>query len=116
MGSKAVKTDLDANLMANLICEEVLKEYKYGEELGDVLMTSANKNLREIDSMQEFSINLLKQIEQNKFTVVEPKKAKVLSIEDKLADINKGIALDISKPLHDMFDQMSEYICDALAG
>lgn len=116
MRSKTENAALDSNLMSNLICEEVLREYKYGEELGDILMSTANKNLHKIDAIQDFSMNLLKQIEQNKFTVIEPQKAKVVSIDDKLAEIHKDITFDISQPIHEMFDQMSDFVCDALAG
>ena len=115
MRSQTENTALDANLMSNLICKEIIREYKYGEKLGDTLLSTATKNMHRLDAVQDFSINLLKQIEQNQFTVVEPQKAKVVSIDDKLAAINKEITFDISKPIHDMFDQMSDYVCDALA-
>ena len=116
MRSQTEKTALDANLMSNLIYKEIIREYEYGEELGDTLLSTAAKNMQMVDAVQDFSINLLKQIEQNQFTVVEPQKAKVVSIDDKLAQINKEITFDISKPIHDMFDRMSDYVCDALAG
>jgi len=116
MGSKTENTILDANLMSNIICDEILKEQNYGQELGDILMVSATKNLQQIDAMHDFSINLLKQIAKNEFTTPEPAKTKVVSIEDKINAIQKEITFDISRPIHDMFEEMSGFVCDALAG
>ena len=116
MSSRTEKAALDANLMSNLICEEIFRETEFGRDLGDTLLASASKNLRMVDAMQEFSINLMKQIEENKFTAVEPQKPKkALSIDDKLNQIQKEITFDISRPIHDMFEEMSGIVCEAFA-
>lgn len=116
MSSRTENAALDANLMSNLICEEIFRETEFGRDLGDTLLASASKNLRMVDAMQDFSINLIKQIEENKFTVSEPPKAKALSIDDKLNQIQKEITFDISRPIHDMFEEMSGIVCEAFSG
>ena len=115
MSSKTENAVLNVNLMSNMICDEILKEQNYGQELGDILMVSATKNLQQIDAMHDFSINLLKQTVNNEFTPPAPE-TKVLSIEDKIDAIQKEIVFDISRPIHDMFEEMTDFVCDALVG
>lgn len=113
MKSNMEIASIDANLMSNLICEEVFGEYLFGEELGTALLVSASKNLQHIEAMQDFSINMLKKIARNEFTKIEQPKTR--TIDDKLNEINKEIIFDISRPIQDMFEEMSGFVCEALA-
>lgn len=107
---------LDTNLISNEICNEILQEECYGQELGEMLMVSATKNLLQIDAMKDFSINLLRQIAENDFATPQvASKTKVVSIDEKINALHKDVGFDINVPIHDMFETMSDFVCDALA-
>lgn len=108
------EASFDANLMSNLIYEEIFQDFDYGEELGTVLFDTAVNNLASVNTMREFSINMMKQIEFNGLKTDKPEKIKAVSVEDKINAIQKDIAADITKPIQNMFDDMSVFVCQAL--
>lgn len=115
MSSKMKKeASVDANLMSNLIYEEIFQEFDYGDELGAALFNSAVNNLASVNAMREFSVNMMKKTELNDFASVKSEKIKAKSVEDKINEIQKDIAADIAKPIQNMFDDMSGFVCQAL--
>ena len=108
------KASVDANLMSNLIYEEIFREFDYGEELGTVLLDTAVNNLASVNAIREFSINMMKHIEFNGLKADKPEKIRDVSVEDKINTIQKDIAADITKPIQDMFEDMSGFVCQTL--
>ena len=110
-------TEVDSNIVANGIMYE-LADVEKMERMLNFELSSAD--LFKIDSAilsslkntQDFSRDLLEQLENGKFETVSIKPPK--SLEAEIQDIQQEAMFDITLPLQEMFDQMNEIIVDVL--
>lgn len=123
---KSQKTNasaLDTIEISNLILDEVIDadliDY-INKPLDTVdLVRIDNANMWMIQDTVDFSEAMLEEFglarTEVKDLVVEPPKAKVISIEDKIGDIQKEVMADITAPLQNMFDDILVYVTKELA-
>lgn len=108
---------MDCNTLANGIMSE-LKDIDAIEEFMSSKLSSAdlfridNAILSSLRDTTDFSRDLLKQLENGKFTevIAEPPK----SIDSELTNIQKDVMSDITQPLQTLFDDMFDYVVDVL--
>lgn len=118
MDSKLEKvTVTDSNMLANEIMNEIIDidkmERTYETELSSADLFKIDcAILSSLKKTQDFSRDLLKQLENGKFEEVlekPPKKADIMK------DIQKNTMLDIVYPLQEMFDSLSEIVLEKIA-
>lgn len=111
----------DCNTVANGIMRDINDIDKIERMLSSEL---SSEDLFRIDSAilaslrntTDFSRDLLHQLEQNTFEQPIAKKIKPAKILDKeLANIQKQTMVDITLPLQNMFDEMANYVSEAIA-
>jgi len=110
-------TVIDSNEIANGIMMDIIDVDRMERMLGSRL---SSEDLFRIDcailsslrNTQDFSRDLLEQLEAGKFEMIAT--APLKSDECDLQDIQKETIMDITMPLHDMFDEMAEYVVGAL--
>ncbi len=111
----------DCNTVANGIMRDINDIDKMERMLSSEL---SSEDLFRIDSAilaslrntTDFSRDLLHQLEQNTFEQPIAKEIKPAKILDKeLANIQKQTMVDITLPLQNMFDEMANYVSEAIA-
>lgn len=111
----------DCNTVANGIMRDINDIDKMERMLSSEL---SSEDLFRIDSAilaslrntTDFSRDLLHQLEQNTFEQPIAKEIKTAKVLDKeLANIQKQTMVDITLPLQNMFDEMANYISEAIA-
>lgn len=111
----------DCNTVANGIMLDINDIDKMERMLSSEL---SSEDLFRIDSAilaslrntTDFSRDLLHQLEQNTFEQPIAKEIKPAKILDKeLANIQKQTMVDITLPLQNMFDEMANYVSEAIA-
>lgn len=117
MGSKIENvTKLDSNALAN----EVMHDLADIEQMESMLeMELSSEELFRIDcailsslrDTQDFSRDLLSKLEEKIFDEKAPPK----EFDDTLKKLQQDTLLDIVFPIQQMFDQMEDYIVDAMA-
>ena len=111
----------DCNTVANGIMRDINDIDKMERMLSSEL---SSEDLLRIDSAilaslrntTDFSRDLLHQLEQNTFEQPIAKEIKPAKTLDKeLANIQKQTMVDITLPLQNMFDEMANYVSEAIA-
>lgn len=111
----------DCNTVANGIMRDINDIDKMERMLSSEL---SSEDLFRIDSAilaslrntTDFSRDLLHQLEQNTFEQPIAKEIKPAKILDKeLANIQKQTMVDITLPLQNMFEEMANYVSEAIA-
>ena len=111
----------DCNTVANGIMRDINDIDKMERMLSSEL---SSEDLFRIDSAilaslrntTDFSRDLLHQLEQNSFKQPIAKEIKPAKTLDKeLANIQKQTMVDITLPLQNMFDEMANYVSEAIA-
>ena len=111
----------DCNTVANGIMRDINDIDKMERMLSSEL---SSEDLFRIDSAilaslrntTDFSRDLLHQLEQNTFEQLIAKEIKPAKTLDKeLANIQKQTMVDITLPLQNMFDEMANYVSEAIA-
>lgn len=119
MNSKTEKIAvLDCNATANAIMHDIIDIDRMEKMLSADL---SSEDLFKIDcailsslrNTQDFSRNLLEQLEQGKFETVAVKPPK--SVEQELKSIQQEAMCDITLPLQDFFSEAAEYVSNAFA-
>lgn len=116
MNSK-LEAAIDSNVVANGIMHDLIDVDRMEKMLGCELSSSdlfridcaILSHLREI---KDFSRDLLEQLETeySKTTVIQPQK----SLDSEIQKIQQQTIMDITMPLEQMFDDMSNYVIEAL--
>lgn len=105
------KTITDSTLAAN----EITREFIHADRMEEILKSElSSEDLFKIDSAilsslkktQDFSADLLKQLEIGNFEKV----FEVKSIDKQLENIQRQIITDITSPLQDMFNNMADLV------
>lgn len=116
MGSKLENiTALDSNAIADAIMQDIIDVERMERTLETDLSTT---DLFKIDcailsslrKTQDFSRDLLEQLESGKFKTIIEKPPK----KDVVADIQQNAMLDIIYPMKDMFDHFADIIVETL--
>lgn len=114
MGLKT-KEVMDSNLVANGIMQDIIDidriESMFSKELSsEDLFRIDCAILASLKKTEDFSRDLLQQLEKGKFeTFVEaPQK----TIENELKIVQQEAIADITLPLQSMFDEMADYVVD----
>ncbi len=110
-------TVLDCNTVANGLLKELTDidaiERALNTELSSAdLLRIDSAILSNLRKTKDFSRNLLHQLEQGKFETVAVKPPKSLDFE--LKQIQENAMIDITLPLQNMFDEMVNYVSEAL--
>ncbi len=69
--------------------------------------------LASLRSVNDFSQNLLKELEQNHFEMIS---APPKTFEDEMKKVQQNVMVDLTFPLQEMFKSMEDYIVDELQG
>lgn len=118
MDSKLEKvTVTDSNTFANNIMDDIINidkiERTYETELSSADLFKIDcAILSSLKKTQDFSKDLLKQLETGKFEEIIEKPPKKTDI---VKDIQKDAILDIVYPLQEMFDSFSDIVAEKLA-
>ncbi len=107
---------MDCNTVANGILHDINDIDKLEKMISSELSSA---DLFKIDcailsslrNTQNFSRDLLKQLEEGKIETVSVKPPKTL--ESAMADIQQETMIDITMPLQNMFDEMANYVSEA---
>ncbi len=116
MNSK-LETAIDSNVIANGIMQDIIDVNRMEKMLECELSSS---DLFKIDSAilahlrvtEDFSKDLLKQLETGKFEEMTVKPQK--SIDFEVQNIQRQAITDITIPLQKLFDDMTEFVSEAL--
>lgn len=118
MDSKLEKVTVsDSNAVAGAIMHDIIDVDKM-ERMLDTELSSADlfkidcAILSSLRSTEDFSRDLLKQLESGKFEEITQKPPKS---KDVIKDIQKETMLDIVQPIQQMFDEVIDYVSEALA-
>lgn len=108
---------LDCNTVANSIIKDI-KDIDAMESMLSSELSSADlfridsAILSSLRSTSDFSRDLLEQLESGKFKTVAVKPPK--SIENEIKNIQQDMILDITQPLQTLFDDMFNFVSEAL--
>lgn len=114
-------TVMDCNTVANGIMRDIndidsMERMLSSELSSEDLFRIDCAILSSLRNTTDFSRDLLKQLEENNFhaPIVE-KNEKVVSksIDKQLAEIQENAMIDITKPLQNMFDEMTSFVTEA---
>lgn len=116
MGSK-LNEIIDSNVAANEIMQDII-ELDRMERLLSIELSS--EDLFRIDSAilsslrntEDFSRNLLDQLEHGKFEAIAAPPKAICSLDDQVQCIQQEVMSDITQPLHNMFDEMANLITE----
>jgi len=117
MNSKTEKVIVeDCNTVANGIMKDINDidaiERSFSIELSsEDLFRIDSAILASLRNTKDFSRDLLQQLESGKFEMVSARPAK--SFETEVSKIQQDTILDITLPLQNMFDEMSNYVEEA---
>ena len=105
---------------SNMLAGEIMREIDAVDKMERLLNTELDSSdlfridcaiLTSLKNTQDFSRDLLKQLEEGKFeTIKDPPK------RDIMHEIQQETILDITKPLQEMFDSLSIILTDVLGG
>lgn len=114
MSSKIEQQIMDSNVMANNILRDIVDV----EKMESMLCTELNsEDLFKIDcailtslrETKDFSRNLLQQLETGCFETITQKP----SLESEIAKIQQQTIMDVTLPLQNLFDEISDFVVDA---
>lgn len=110
-------TEIDSNIVADGIMRELVDVEKM-ERMLEINLTSSElfkidcAILSSLKNTQDFSRDLLSQLESGKFDAIATKPHK--SFESEMKNIQQESMNDITLPLQEMFDQLNDIIVDVL--
>ena len=114
MSSKIEQQIMDSNVMANNILRDIVDV----EKMESMLCTELNsEDLFKIDcailtslrETKDFSRNLLQQLETGCFETITQKPSQ----ESEIAKIQQQTIMDVTLPLQNLFDEISDFVVDA---
>lgn len=114
MSSKIEQQIMDSNVMANNILRDIVDV----EKMESMLCTELNsEDLFKIDcailtslrETKDFSRNLLQQLETGCFETITQKSP----LESEIAKIQQQTIMDVTLPLQNLFDEISDFVVDA---
>ncbi len=111
----------DCNTVANGIMRDIndidkMERMLSSELNSEDLFRIDSAILASLRNTTDFSRDLLHQLEQNTFEQPIAKEIKPAKVLDKeLANIQKQTMVDITLPLQNMFDEMANYVSEAIA-
>lgn len=113
--SSKIETAMDCNVLSNGIMHEIadidLMEKLLEPELSsEDLFRIDSAILSSLRSTSDFSRDLLCQLESGNFESIAVKPQK--SIDMEIENIQQQTILDITLPLHTMFDEMADYVIE----
>ena len=106
---------MDCNTVANGIMRDItdidtMERVLSSELSSEDLFRIDCAILSHLKNTKDFSRDLLKQLETGKFEEVSAKPPK--SIETELSSIQQNVMADITMPLHNMFDEMLNFVSE----
>lgn len=110
-------TAIDSNVIANGIMHDII-DIDRMEKMPQCELTSSDLFkidcgiLAQLKVTEDFSKNLLKQLESGKFEEMSVKPQK--SIDFDVQNIQQQVITDITLPLQKLFDDMTDFVSEAL--